>query len=251
VINSSNKLPIQFVNIGIKGKNIGTITNEHGEFNIDIQDTLTNETLRFSCVGYKPQNARIQNLNSSYTSVTIALEPEIQIMREVEIKVKPLKDKSLGITAHNPLWGSAISHNPGDIIEVARTIIVKNKETKILSAHIYLNAAPSDSGTFRLNFYYLKNGKPDSLAVNKSIISTLVLKKGWIKIDVNQECIYLNRDFAFAFEYLPTGNALLKKNDLMYGGKLGGNDGYFRLSSQGDWQKSQGAAYTMFLKVKQ
>jgi len=252
VTDSFNGNPIEFVNIGIKMKNIGTITNERGEFIIAINDTLASESLTFSCIGYKSKVAQIQNLRISSRLVIIALEPDVQILNEVKIEAQPMKEKSLGIKAHNPfLWGSAISDNPGDIIEVAQTIAVKNRVTKILSAHIYLNAAPADSGTFRLNFYYLKNGKPDSIAVNRSIIRTLALKKGWITIDVNNESIYLKRDFAFAFEYLPTGKSLLEKHELMYGGKLAGNDGYFRLSSQGEWQKSRGAAYTMYLNVKQ
>ena len=247
-----NGNPIGFVNIGIKMKHIGTITNERGEFMITINDTLASESLIFSCIGYKTKIAQIQNLRISSGIVIIALEPDAQILREVKIEARPMKEKSLGIKAHNPfLWGTAISDNKGDIIEVAQSVAVKNRETKILSAHIYLNAAPADSGTFRLNFYYLKNGKPDSLAVKKSIIRTLALTKGWITIDVSSESIYLKRDFAFAFEYLPTGKSVLEKKQLMYGGKLAGNNGYFRLSSQGDWQKSRGAAYTMYLNVKQ
>lgn len=252
VTNSLNGNPIEFVNIGIQKKNVGTITNEKGEFIININDTLINESITFSCIGYKSQDVKINTLNTSSDQVIIAMEPVIQILDEVKIIVRPMKEKSFGILAHNPLlWGSAISDNRGDIIEVARTIAIKNKETKIVSAHIFLNAAPSDSGTFRLNFYYLKNGKPDSLAIKKSIIRTLTLKRGWIEIDVNDENIYLKRDFAFAFEYLPTGKKKVEKYKLMYGGKLGGNDSYSRSSSQGTWQKSQGAAYTMYLKVKQ
>jgi hypothetical protein len=128
---------------------------------------------------------------------------------------------------------------------------ITDKDTKIVSANIYLNSAPSHSGTFSLNFYYLKNGKPDPLAVNKSIINTLYLKKGWLTIDISKDDIFLNRDFAFAFEFLPTGEEKLKKSAIMYGGKLAGADSFFRLSSQCEWQKSQGAAYTMYLKVKQ
>jgi len=251
VTDSFNGNPIEFVNIGIKIKNIGTITNERGEFIITINDTLASESLTFSCIGYKSKTAQIQNLRISSRLVIITLEPDVQILNEVKIEALRMKEKSLGIKAHNPfLWGSAISDNIGDIIEVAQTIAVKNRVTRILSAHIYLNAAPADSGTFRLNFYYLKNGKPDSLAIKKSIIRTLALKKGWINIDVSHESIYLKRDFAFAFEYLPTGKRLLEKHELMYGGKLAGNDGYFRLSSQGDWQKSRGAVYSMYLNVK-
>lgn len=248
MINSQNGAPIEFVNIGIQKKGVGVITNLKGEFKLTVPDSLAYETLTFSCIGFKPQYIPI---NSFRSKQIVALDPNTTILNEVKINAKPVRENLLGITAHNPFLSGMVAGKEGDIIEVARVIALKNKETKILSAHIYLIYGTTDSGTFRLNFYYLKDGKPDSLAINKSIVRTNSLKKGWLTIDVSKDEIYLNKDFAFAFEYLPTGEKLLQKNQLMYGGKLGGSNAYSRTSSQGEWKKVQGAAYTMYLKVKQ
>lgn len=50
VTNALTGNSIEFVNIGIKNKSLGTITNEKGEFTIHINDTLSSESLTFSCI---------------------------------------------------------------------------------------------------------------------------------------------------------------------------------------------------------
>jgi hypothetical protein len=47
-VKSEANSPLQYVNIGIKNKNIGTISDEKGDFSITIDNTRINELLTFS-----------------------------------------------------------------------------------------------------------------------------------------------------------------------------------------------------------
>ena len=50
VINATNNQPIEFVNIGIVEKNIGTVTNLNGKFNLFVDSAYDNDTLMFSVI---------------------------------------------------------------------------------------------------------------------------------------------------------------------------------------------------------
>ena len=47
-MDSASRQPIEFVNIGIVGKNIGTVSNSNGEFSIDLDVELDHDSLLFS-----------------------------------------------------------------------------------------------------------------------------------------------------------------------------------------------------------
>ena len=55
VIDSKSNLPIEFVNIGIVGKNIGTTSDIRGNYNISIDSLFDNDSLLFSCIPPFPQ----------------------------------------------------------------------------------------------------------------------------------------------------------------------------------------------------
>lgn len=48
----SDKKPIPFANVGIRGRNVGTISNEDGTFSIRVPNERKNDTLIVSALGY-------------------------------------------------------------------------------------------------------------------------------------------------------------------------------------------------------
>lgn len=52
VVNARTAEPVPFANIGILNKNVGTVTNEDGTFQLDVSKLAANDTLRVSCIGY-------------------------------------------------------------------------------------------------------------------------------------------------------------------------------------------------------
>ena len=61
-VKSEANSPLQYVNIGIKNKNIGTISDEKGNFSITIDNTRINELLTFSYLGFEEKNLKIEEL---------------------------------------------------------------------------------------------------------------------------------------------------------------------------------------------
>ena len=62
IIVDSLKNPIQYTNIGILNKSIGTVSNEEGKFILNIGKANLNDTLRVSCFGYKPKQFLVKNI---------------------------------------------------------------------------------------------------------------------------------------------------------------------------------------------
>jgi len=90
---SLSKQPIEFANIGIIGKNIGTVTNEKGAFSFNIPDSLLNETIMISIIGYQPKSFSALNFNQGSV---IQLDRDVTLLAEVEIKPRNTKIKILG-----------------------------------------------------------------------------------------------------------------------------------------------------------
>jgi hypothetical protein len=61
-MNSNLKSPVEYVNIGIVNKNIGTISNNNGEFVLAIPAEFENDSVRFSMVGYVPLTLSVADL---------------------------------------------------------------------------------------------------------------------------------------------------------------------------------------------
>jgi hypothetical protein len=70
VINSGNNQPIEFVNIGIAGKNVGTVSDVNGRFTLSVDPEFYDDTLLFSVIGYDSQLVKISDLrNESDNSI--------------------------------------------------------------------------------------------------------------------------------------------------------------------------------------
>lgn len=246
---SRNGKPIPYVNIGIKGSNNGTVSNQTGQFKIELPDTLLKEVITFSCVGYIQKDLPIK-LTFAKEQNEIFLEQKIIELAEVKINNKGRKSYKIGIIARTPfIMTPSESYNDNDIIEQARLIPIK-QAVKLLDANIYLASSVLDSVKLRLNFYKLVNGIPGERVVEKNIVQTFALKKGWLSFDLSKQDIFMNEDFVVSFEYLPDEQIKGKKIRLFFGAKLGSSNSYGRNSSLGLWQKHKGVNTTIYVTVR-
>ena len=82
VFNKGNIIP--FVSISIKGTNIGTTTDENGEFNIsNLPPNLYTVQVQF--VGFKPYEAKIDLINNLKKNINIELETDVLGLEEVVV----------------------------------------------------------------------------------------------------------------------------------------------------------------------
>ena len=85
----SEEKPIAFVNIGIVDKNIGTVADELGLFEITISDEYINEQIRFSCIGFETEEYSVATFIKSHPTNPVVLK-----MREKAMLLEPVVIKS-------------------------------------------------------------------------------------------------------------------------------------------------------------
>ena len=83
VKDKATKRAIEYVNVSAVGTNVGTITNEDGEFTLKISNTLKVKEIQLSCLGYF--NAKIAITNSNSTGQVFLMSPESFALSEVKV----------------------------------------------------------------------------------------------------------------------------------------------------------------------
>src|SRR5262245_60451962 len=103
IFDSKTKEPIQYVNIGIVKKAIGTVSDEKGAFNITLEDQYNADTLRISMIGYETQNFVVADFKKQFPpqDATILLKPTVSELKEVVVKPGKIKYTQLGNDYHS------------------------------------------------------------------------------------------------------------------------------------------------------
>jgi len=127
VIDTKNKQPIEFVNIGILNKNQGTITNTNGEFNLTIHKKFEKDSITISHINYYPVNI----LAKSFSNRTIILEPKTTELSEVVVSNKKKRTRKIGVKSYSRLLSMRVISENNDIVEAAQRINVPSEEIKV------------------------------------------------------------------------------------------------------------------------
>jgi hypothetical protein len=84
VVDKETKEPLIFASVGIKGKSIGTITNQQGEFDFHIPAELRNDVLVINMLGYKMYESPVWTL-LEIPDLIIEIDKSPTILEEVVI----------------------------------------------------------------------------------------------------------------------------------------------------------------------
>ncbi|WDF69629.1 alpha/beta hydrolase-fold protein [Sphingobacterium oryzagri] len=237
VLDSEGKAPLSYVNIGIKNKNLGTVSSLDGVFELDIPVAHQKDTLTFSLVGYAAYHVAIQELKSDAV-LNISLKRSNNVLENVVVEGKPRKEERFGIKRRGRLIHFADGmFNPHDSFEIGQLIKLGKNPILLSALNLYLLEPRDDSATFRINFYRFKDGQPSERLVEKSIIQRKAIAKGWLRFDLAEEHIYLSGDVIAAVEFLP--DVADNKKPISYEVKLGGaSKSFYRRNSLGTWNMS-------------
>jgi len=224
---------LPYVNIGIIGKNIGTVSNPNGDFKIKLEDKYNNDSLRFSMIGYNSKTFKIADIKNKIANpLKIELETSQTQLSEVVVYSREFKEKVLGNETESKAIVAGFSSNElGN--EVGIVIKIKHKPTYIETFNVNIASNKYDTLKFRINFYTLKDGMPDKNILKQPIIVKTTLKNGKLSIDLRKSNIIVEDDFLVALEWIED----LGKDGLYFSASLMGSPVIARYTSQGDWNK--------------
>lgn len=113
VIDSKTNRPIAYVNVGIVNKDVGTVTNNSGDFKIVLNEAITDtDSLKFSMIGYEPIVYSITDFRNAFVgkrNALIKMNESVVEVGEVIIHGKQFKTKVLGNETESKFLGGGLS----------------------------------------------------------------------------------------------------------------------------------------------
>jgi|GEM_PF-725019 len=203
VIDSETLVGIPYVNMGIKEKSVGTISNKDGAFVLKVNDQVSeNEEVVFSHIGYESQVIKIADLLKKNT---IVLETNVNDLDEVIVDAdkRIVKKKTMGKKRANlvkALYYGFYSGYEHDVVddalgkETGMHFNVK-RDCKIEKLNFYIFGNQYKSLKFRVNFYEIENGLPGNSIFNENIIFEVKDGvTGWFGVDLEEYNLYLDKE---------------------------------------------------------
>jgi len=241
VKNSSSGELISFVNIGVKGKDLGTISELDGSFSLDVSMAADTDTLRFSYIGYQAVNLSVGHIRKNGFPGLILLKEKPFELKEVVVASKRLRAETLGIRKKDcyplPLYKKATSNIPFPQPSYQHEIgtFFENKKPLFLdSVKINFTDIQMDTIPLRVNVYVSsENGLKNIL--NKPLYLNLIKPDESLLIDLSDFEIQIENDFLISIEnYKRIDNNLLRilANFKSKGKKY---PTYYRKNTQSNW----------------
>jgi hypothetical protein len=206
ITDASTKMGIPFASIGIKGKNIGTVADDQGNFELNLLRSPEDDTLKISAVGYKANAFTVSEARQSMTKI-IYLEPQAVKLNEVLITSKKIKRKVLGTTKYSTRNCSAFQGLEGNWKGEEAAIRANNESGKsvfIEDFNFYIiQNKYEDSLVFRLMLYSVNDRNlPGPTFLNKPVIFKTAVKQGVVHVDLKNYNIVHEGDFFISLECL-------------------------------------------------
>lgn len=224
---------IAYVNIGIVGKNKGTVSDIKGQFSLSISDSLLDDSLKFSMAGYLSKSFKVSDFTGTYPNpVNVKLEAAVIKLEEFQVYSTKLKEKILGNKTESMAMRAGFSSN-----ELGNEVGIPIKKGKnpiyIQEVRVFIAENLYDTLKFRINIYKMNKGLPGEKILNHSVIAHTTLKKGRLTVDLKKYNIVAHEDIFVAIEWIEN----LGKEGLYFSASFNSKGLLARHTSQGNWEK--------------
>ncbi len=202
VINQSTRQPVSFANIGLIERNVGTLSDQDGSFELTIPHLLRNEAVIFSSIGYDRQSINLSSFRSG--NLIVSLKPNSVLLEAITIKAtRSHKVKRLG-------WmGGKDGVLPLDTIQgggaVALLVESPQSPAYIDKLQVRLMYNSKDTLSFRLHVYAFDSVLqiPGQELLSREVILKESKRFGWLRFDLASSGIVVKeKKFFIGFEWI-------------------------------------------------
>ena len=233
IIDNVTRLPIEYANIGLLEKEVGTVCNSLGKFELLVPDDLVNNLVVISHLGYETTTLKISELKSKSSELKIELKPAAIILQEIAILAS--RQVSLGYKPNgNKVTGFFKAAGLG--LE-GGTLIQNNGQVSLTQFNLNILKIPFDSLKFRLNFYSVKKGNPSNKINLKDIIFTISkADTGLYSLPLANENIQVTDNFICTIELIELFGQSAENAEFLFSA-IPNKDGfiYKKTISLGSW----------------
>ena len=247
VLDTQSKVPLVYVNIGVVGKEVGTVSDAEGFFTLMLEESLDEQdSLRFSMLGYESKSFLLDQFLED-RPFEIYLEEQAFALEEVVLTSpkKNYKGKMLGNKTKSNLIYTAFTTNR---LGNEMGIVIRGRKDPMWLDYLEFNIVENDYGPirFRLNIYDLKGGLPNQNILTENVFIETDIESGIVQVDLIPYELVVNEDFFVALEWIED----LGPGKLYFSGGFFGNPLIARAVSQGPWKRVGNATMGMQLYVR-
>ncbi|HPE82086.1 MAG TPA: carboxypeptidase-like regulatory domain-containing protein [Aequorivita sp.] len=255
-VTDSLNIPIEYANIGLLNKPIGTVSNLEGEFSIFLQNTSADDTLRVSCLGFRSEDFLLKDLIDDPKRLDIKLQKQLEILDEVILNTKRLKTYSEGKlktnTSQQVIFAMPERENQNLGSEVGRKFKLGDETPSHLKEFkFFIKDNNYENVKFRINIYSIENGKPFKKINTENIFASAGKDfTDWLVVDLIPFNIIVKEDVIISVEWIAhseKGNTL----NLPIIIPSFGSTHYYKLGSQNRWEKYGNMSSSMNLTYEQ
>lgn len=230
ILNKKTNIPVEYANIGVLKKNIGTVADNHGKYTLFIDPQYDNDTLMVSCIGFKSQLFKIADFKK-LDDHNIYLEEKVSEVPPVVVRPRIFKQKILGVTTKSKLASAGFEDNK---LGYECGVLMKSAKSAILEkVNINFSYCAYDTILYRLNIYRKTDQKEFENILQEPIFLKLSKDKTreTVSIDMKPYDLIIQGDFLVTLEHIRD----LGTGRLFFCCGLSGRT-YYRKTSQGTWE---------------
>ncbi|WP_418124851.1 alpha/beta fold hydrolase [Chryseobacterium sp. PTM-20240506] len=248
VLSRDENQPIPYVKIGVEKENIGVISDEKGNFTIDLSKVNTSGKIRIEVPGYDSYTVGFQDFIKNSTQ-KIFLKEKVQHIREVKLSPKKLVDKNWGVNTKTKsvMYSVNPQFKKEDFLGETALEFNANKRSKIKNINLNIASYVSDRPVLmRYSIYSEKNGFPDKNILNEEITVKLtedMIQSGTYTLSVDDRNIWVQGKFFIGIQFLQEFNGKVNISAALF------RTGFLR-KFYGEWQKVTLAAPAINIDVK-
>lgn len=248
IISKNENQPVPYVKIGIEKRTTGTISDDKGNFSIDLTGLDPDQKVKIEVPGYELYEEAVREFKK-HDQQKVFLNEKTKTIKEIAIKPKKLVDKNWGVTTKTKsilYFVNPVGDKAGFLGETALEFNAK-KRSKI--KNINLNIAryvSTEPVLMRYSIYSEKDGYPDKNILDEEITVQLtedMIKDGTFTLDVNDHNIWVKGKFFVGINFLKAFNGNIKISAALF------KTGFIR-EFYGDWKKMTIAAPAINIDVK-
>lgn len=203
LINSETKEPIAYATVKIDEFKKSILSKSNGTFSFD-EELKESTLIEIEAWGFEKKQITISDLKKNKI---LELTESAEVLAELIIPPANAKIsyKDYGRTNEGSglMKAQAQTYHKEDYDKGTEFgMVVSNKGlSELQSFHIHLNENQAERLTLRLQFYDVKNGKPNNRINHKEILLSITNKDtGWLVLDLTEKNIFIDSDISkFAF----------------------------------------------------
>ncbi len=243
VLDAEDKTPLAYVNVGVPGKNLGTVTNEDGAFKLDIDSLLVDDSLAISTAGYKMQVISLKRIPG-----IILLDRRSGGLPAAVVTQGVRRRKILGNTTTSKLVSVGF---PTRFLgaEIGVRMTLGKRPRHLEKFHCHVSDTRVDSAVFRLNIYRVVNGKPENI-MQRSILFSIRSGPGDYTVDLSGLNLSLSGDVVISLELLKIYSVLPSPGGVYFSAAFFNSGTWHRLTSQAAWTKARGIGVGFNVEVR-